>query len=69
VKLTDVGIQLLIRLERRAHRINFAKQIVEAHEFTYADKKLKLVKAPGNIRISTRVTLPENYTSRGTDND
>ncbi|KAF8416498.1 beta-lactamase-like protein, partial [Tirmania nivea] len=57
--------ELLIRLERRAHRINFAKQVVEAHDFTHADKKLKLKTIPletptvielGNGR-SVRVTL------------
>lgn len=46
MKMTDVRIQLLIRLERRAHRINLAKQVVEAHNFTHADKKLKLVQTP-----------------------
>jgi len=44
--MANVGIQLLIRLERRAHRINFAKKVVESHDFTHADKKLKLVQTP-----------------------
>ncbi|KAF8474289.1 hypothetical protein BDZ91DRAFT_713996 [Kalaharituber pfeilii] len=38
--------ELLIRLERRAHRINFAKKLVEAHDFTYADKRPKLKTLP-----------------------
>lgn len=35
--------ELLIRLERRMHRLNWQKRIVESHECKYKDKKRLLV--------------------------
>ncbi|KAI5811446.1 beta-lactamase-like protein [Peziza echinospora] len=38
--------ELLIRLERRAHRVNYAKQLVEARSFTHAEKRSVLRTIP-----------------------